>query len=736
MDDIHSAFERVCGGSVGTFAVLCGAGVSRDADLPIAEDLAKALLTTIAPDAGAATRLQSLLTPRTDAPWLRFEGLLGVLQAHSDPDLRVLDRYRGGRVRDQHLLLAHYATNAPVLTTNFDGLIEYAAGALSTIPRAFYSEGDFAHAVAPDAGLYKLHGTLWKLAVGGSPLQVSTNDPDGPAATLNRISAVRHSKSRQAFLERIFRDYPVVVVGYSGSDDFDVSYWLRGMASLRGVFWVQYSPAVSPARFLTVDECAAAPEVEPGPRELAIRFSGDVRRYRFGVFLTATPLDELARLIPAQPPNRPALPSPPAVPPTSLAFSLTDQHLLTGALLSSVFRVDAAVPELEEAYRLADRAGSQERKVMAAVDLAEALFYVGTGGARQRCRDLAQAAAATAGKTGQQEWRLRAEICSCLEDALLDRGDGPARLDALFTEATRARLPVVAASAEAWAVQARRLRKGVLDRQRTSDTVTLEAEFFGQHQDARLAWDTAASPQILEAVAAQFASLADSRLSMGAAPGACDSLNQQGVVLMRRADWPATPFANPDVGQFDAARSAIVRSCELARDCGLRRQQYSADMTLACLNVRFPPRGGIRRGFGDIKTGYSDVLSTDRQEQSRVRIASLLEELRYGGTAVVDGVAASFEALLGTGREGLSARLESVARVNARVLRTWQRGGQFQGVLASEVSALLGTDPQRLSPYWQERLRALQSAPSVQTDRHLQDVLWLLLDPFPPNPLT
>src|SRR5262249_34287950 len=139
-------------------AVLCGAGVSCASGLPIAKDC-EALLTEYAADDQAETDLPDLLKPRAnDAPWLRFEGIMAVFQEYIDASLSVLDVYKGGNPRFNHAALARIARHAPVLTTNFDNLIERAAlDNGEPIPVAM-SDDDFKNRVSP--GVWKLHGTL------------------------------------------------------------------------------------------------------------------------------------------------------------------------------------------------------------------------------------------------------------------------------------------------------------------------------------------------------------------------------------------------------------------------------------------------------------------------------------------------------------------------------------------------------------------------------------------------
>ena len=126
------------------FAVLCGAGISAGAGLPVAVPFVKGLLKQAAPDEQTATELYGLLVQKTDAPWLRFEGLLQVLKLYADPKLKVLNAYSGGNVQPIHRRLAAIAEHGPVMTTNFDGLIEEAAVEACLPVTGHYSDADHA----------------------------------------------------------------------------------------------------------------------------------------------------------------------------------------------------------------------------------------------------------------------------------------------------------------------------------------------------------------------------------------------------------------------------------------------------------------------------------------------------------------------------------------------------------------------------------------------------------------
>ncbi len=115
------------------YAILCGSGISRDAGLPTGQDF-RDLVLQYAPDLKAEGLLRDLLTRSAETlPPLRFEGILEVLQRTVDHELETLKVYREGTHICIHRALAKIACLHPVLTTNFDVLIERAGVATGSL---------------------------------------------------------------------------------------------------------------------------------------------------------------------------------------------------------------------------------------------------------------------------------------------------------------------------------------------------------------------------------------------------------------------------------------------------------------------------------------------------------------------------------------------------------------------------------------------------------------------------
>ena len=229
-------------------AVLAGAGISLDAPsnlLDGASFMRAVLARARPPDVSVDWMLAGLARPldRLSRPGqvLRFEQLMKALQdSRLDPDLRVLDCLDAGdRPNENHFLLAEMiAAGCLVMTTNFDTLIEAAyarprAPDAPVLRVAVYS--DEFPSEPPSGGpptLWKLHGSLTR---DGVPTR------DSIAATLTTVLAGTEHGRRAQFLEAVAREMDLLLVGYSGWDDFDIVPVLASTPSARRLFWVQHA---------------------------------------------------------------------------------------------------------------------------------------------------------------------------------------------------------------------------------------------------------------------------------------------------------------------------------------------------------------------------------------------------------------------------------------------------------------------------------------------------------------
>jgi len=216
---------------LGRLAYLVGAGVSKDppANRPLASEIARALAAGLWNISDVARqRLKEETVCRRSAS-VRFESLVQIV-ADTTGSVGFLRVLRGGRPNVHHRMLARALRDrCPVLTTNFDQLIERALRGDAPATVLKWSN-DFRvwRRRSPRGVLAKLHGSI--------------EDLDSLCATLRQVGslglAFMWNAARGEYLASVRRDYPMVIVGYSGFDDSDILPRLRITESDRPLLWV------------------------------------------------------------------------------------------------------------------------------------------------------------------------------------------------------------------------------------------------------------------------------------------------------------------------------------------------------------------------------------------------------------------------------------------------------------------------------------------------------------------
>ena len=195
---------------------------------------------------------------RSSGDFLRFERLLVYIQESCDPALQVLDDFGAGTPNPLHEFLAQMIVQgSPVFTTNFDTLIENALLATG-IPRKkvfpVIHKTDWETKFEPDQyRVYKLHGSIFDV-------HWQMHSRESLKATLAQIAQGKGTLFRlepwkRQVLEFYLRSYDLLVLGYSGLDDFDVLPTLWDIESTKRILWITHDSNRSPdqARIEIVD---------------------------------------------------------------------------------------------------------------------------------------------------------------------------------------------------------------------------------------------------------------------------------------------------------------------------------------------------------------------------------------------------------------------------------------------------------------------------------------------------
>jgi tetratricopeptide (TPR) repeat protein len=229
-------------------AFLAGAGISMNppSNLPSARQMMDAVVRFGA----AEDTVDRILSIKE----LRYEMLVEVFRDLIDRNLHLIDFFAECKEPNAiHEFLAsmirkgHY-----VLTTNFDYLIEHALAIHEKRVKIIITEADFISSGDPIKNsregswcLYKIHGSIKNIITG----------EDTRASLITTIDSLGRKKEgtifavetfKRPFFDAIAAAGTLVVMGYSGGDDFDIVPTLNGMKGLNRIVWLSH--AVTPGR--------------------------------------------------------------------------------------------------------------------------------------------------------------------------------------------------------------------------------------------------------------------------------------------------------------------------------------------------------------------------------------------------------------------------------------------------------------------------------------------------------
>ncbi|MFX0064826.1 MAG: tetratricopeptide repeat protein [Candidatus Hermodarchaeota archaeon] len=236
---------------------LVGAGISIDPPTNLMP--AGAIINAILRFGAAAEAVDKILT--IDA--LRFEYIVEEFRNIYDPELQFLNYFEEATQPNAiHRFLARMIQQGHyVMTTNFDSLIERAVGLDQDKLRIIITRADFETYGDPQRNqqnnllaVYKLHGSLKNHKTG----------QDTKESVITTLDALGKHKEGEIFsvepfkrplFQKIGQQRTLVVLGYSGGDDFDIVPTLRELTGLNRVIWLEHTPVqdslVKGYRFLT-----------------------------------------------------------------------------------------------------------------------------------------------------------------------------------------------------------------------------------------------------------------------------------------------------------------------------------------------------------------------------------------------------------------------------------------------------------------------------------------------------
>jgi len=183
---------------------------------------------------------------------LRFEALVEIIRDRLDPDLKIIDYYGlCDKPNIQHLFLADMIKRGSfVITTNFDFLIEYALQQLGVpdddiVP--VITRKDFEEFQDPYEQLKKGKKTVYKIHGSTKNIITKKSTRDSLIATIKAFGSNKEGENvfqlesfKQPAFANITENRSLVIVGYSGSDDFDIVPTLQVLKNLNNIIWIHY----------------------------------------------------------------------------------------------------------------------------------------------------------------------------------------------------------------------------------------------------------------------------------------------------------------------------------------------------------------------------------------------------------------------------------------------------------------------------------------------------------------
>ena len=228
------------------YTFLVGAGISMDPPscVPSARMFVNELFKYYAPEE-EIEKLSSLET-------LRYEFLVEKVQNLFDKELKFLDYLREVKEPNAiHLFLANMIMRYNyVITTNFDYLIEMALKKKLDMFPSFHNyhkkvmviitKEDYQKKVSFEFPLIKIHGSKWDVIKGRLTKDslVTTISALGREREKGETFAIEPYK--KPLINEVMNGRDLVIMGYSGSDDFDISPMLKELSNMKKIIWVEH----------------------------------------------------------------------------------------------------------------------------------------------------------------------------------------------------------------------------------------------------------------------------------------------------------------------------------------------------------------------------------------------------------------------------------------------------------------------------------------------------------------
>ena len=236
------------------YTFLVGAGISMDPPscVPSARMFVNELFKYYVPEEEieALSSLESL----------RYEFLVEKVQNLFDKELKFLDYLSEVKEPNAiHLFLANMVMRYTcVITTNFDYLIERALKKKLAVFPAFHNyhkkvmviitRDDYKKKVSFEFPIIKIHGSKWDVIKGRLT-------KDSLVTTISALGREREKGEtfsiepyKKPLINEVMNGRDLVIMGYSGSDDFDISPMLKELSNMKRIIWIEHDHNLTPGK--------------------------------------------------------------------------------------------------------------------------------------------------------------------------------------------------------------------------------------------------------------------------------------------------------------------------------------------------------------------------------------------------------------------------------------------------------------------------------------------------------
>jgi tetratricopeptide (TPR) repeat protein len=223
--------------------ILCGSGISYDTptSLPTVRSFYEACIKNARLDEALQKKIIGQLKTSQVEP--RFEVVLNDIRIYLDNNLSILRVYDDPLYNPDHYFLSHLLSKGgTVITTNFDHCIENASTSGDFNKIVFNGQQNVAYQNKHEGTLIKPHGCI--LEKDRTKLIATIT------ALTNTTAGYRYYRQWRKLMLGFLKDKTIIVLGYSGSDDFDIMPILESSKHTICI-WVNYDAKIkSPENLL------------------------------------------------------------------------------------------------------------------------------------------------------------------------------------------------------------------------------------------------------------------------------------------------------------------------------------------------------------------------------------------------------------------------------------------------------------------------------------------------------